>query len=180
MSTLSIAEAAARMGISASGVRRLIAAGSLRSIRLSGRRVGIEAADLEAYVAACTVLVTVPVAVPVAPLPPRRPTAAVIDSTVYIIDEGDDEGPVKIGVTGVGQTAVVRLATLQTGNPRKLRIVHVGPGDYGVESYVHFLLAEWRLCGEWFSRSDTVKAFIVAARASGYYVAIDLIANMRR
>lgn len=52
---------------------------------------------------------------------------------IYLIGEADD-GPIKIGHS---QDPVSRLRTMQTGNPRRLRIEHVLVGDMGLEKLLH-------------------------------------------
>lgn len=54
-------------------------------------------------------------------------------SFVYFIGHRDD-GPVKIGYA---KNPLKRLRTMQTGNPRQLRIEHVIVGDRGVEQLLH-------------------------------------------
>lgn len=53
---------------------------------------------------------------------------------VYVIGEAD--GPLKIGVS---KDPVGRLRTMQTGNPRRLRIEHVLVGDQHLEKLLHEL-----------------------------------------
>ena len=50
---LSLKNAAATAGVSLSTLKRLIAAGALRKVRISEGRVGIFAADLEDYLRSC-------------------------------------------------------------------------------------------------------------------------------
>lgn len=54
-------------------------------------------------------------------------------SYVYIISEGDD-GPVKIGLA---KDPIARVRTMQTGNPRRLRIEYVLVGDGELEALMH-------------------------------------------
>lgn len=71
---------------------------------------------------------------------------------IYFIQAVDEpEGPVKIGFTdrAVGK----RLAALQTGNPRELRVVALTNGDRDTETYLHRRFAASRMCGEWFKWS---------------------------
>lgn len=53
-------------------------------------------------------------------------------SFVYFIGEAD--GPIKIGVS---KDPISRLRTMQTGNPRRLRIEHVLLGDMAIEKLLH-------------------------------------------
>ena len=77
--------------------------------------------------------------------------------TIYIAEEVGCDYAVKIGVTD--RDVENRLAELQTGNPRKLRIVRVLEGDEAEERRLHELFAEERLLGEWFRLSDRVRQF---------------------
>jgi Meiotically up-regulated gene 113 len=76
---------------------------------------------------------------------------------IYFIGEiGADNKPngiVKIGYTD-GDSAKDRLASLQSGNPRRLRILKEIKGDRDAERLLHELFAEWRLSGEWFASSQ--------------------------
>ena len=73
---------------------------------------------------------------------------------LYIISEGPD-GPVKIGRSF---SAKSRLATLQTGNARPLKIAaaYTMPMDEVIEAeqYLHEELGRHALVGEWFELSE--------------------------
>lgn len=65
---------------------------------------------------------------------------------VYVIQaEGDT--PIKVGKA---VDVPNRIAGLQTGNPRQLRLLHVLPGDGELEWQLHYRLRDCRLIGEWF------------------------------
>lgn len=98
-----------------------------------------------------------------------------VESRVYIIDEGSDDSPVKIGQSGGHDGCAFRLASLQTGNPRRLRQVFVGVGGYDLEQFIHKQLAPWRMAGEWFERSPKVAAFVTDAMLYGYRTALEKI-----
>jgi len=66
---------------------------------------------------------------------------------LYII-QSDLEGKIKIGRS---IQPYKRLKQLQTGNPNKLRMIHVFENMGHLESYLHDVLSSFRLCGEWFS-----------------------------
>ena len=66
---------------------------------------------------------------------------------LYII-QSDLEGKIKIGRS---IHPYKRLKQLQTGNPNKLRIIHVFKNMGYLESSLHEQLSEFQLCGEWFS-----------------------------
>lgn len=68
-------------------------------------------------------------------------------SYVYVIRAGKNN-PVKIGVA---KKPLVRLKTLQTGNPQTLRLLLVVPGGERLEAALHHRFAEYRLDrSEWF------------------------------
>lgn len=70
---------------------------------------------------------------------------------VYVIAEPDGEYA-KVGVT---QSPLVRLCTLQTGNPRRLSLIYqeelpTRDMAYQAEYRAHGAMLRWRLEGEWF------------------------------
>lgn len=65
----------------------------------------------------------------------------------YIIAANPYDGWAKIGRTDYDPLR--RLATLQTGNPRRLEVVAMWPVD--AEDTLHRLLADLRGVGEWFA-----------------------------
>jgi hypothetical protein len=67
-------------------------------------------------------------------------------SFVYLI--GEEEGPVKIGVA---TNPVKRLRTMQTGNPRRLRIEWVLVGDGDLEKMLHKV---WQSFGIWSTKNE--------------------------
>jgi hypothetical protein len=76
-------------------------------------------------------------------------------SYVYLISESD-EGPVKVGVAG---NPYARIRELQTGNPKRLRLVHTWalfdrPGAFTVERLVLEEMSEYRLSGEWIDADE--------------------------
>lgn len=72
--------------------------------------------------------------------------------TLYVLQEEGD-GPVKIGWVNAWMPVEWRMSTLQTGNPRALRIVRVFPGmPKRIERLLHRRLRQWRIRGEWFDR----------------------------
>lgn len=72
-------------------------------------------------------------------------------SLVYVVRVAG-ESAVKIGVA---VDVPARIATLQTGNPRKLELLHVFPNTARLELALHSSLADERLIGEWFDGSRT-------------------------
>jgi hypothetical protein len=84
-------------------------------------------------------------------LPPRRQTVPPIwrhrTGYVYFIQEVGG-GPVKIGFA---LTPTDRLRALQTGNPRKLRIVRTVRCEFrAYERHLHRYYAPFHLAREWF------------------------------
>lgn len=82
----------------------------------------------------------------------QRPYPA---SYVYVIRAGEDS-PIKVGLA---KDVQARMATLQTGNPRKLRVLYVLPGDLELEWQLHNRLQGQRLVGEWFDGPE-IPAFL--------------------
>lgn len=66
--------------------------------------------------------------------------------SVYFIQEGEN-GPIKVGHAA---NPLHRLASLQTGNPRELRLVGSIPGGAKDEKRIHEWLSPWWIRGEWF------------------------------
>lgn len=71
-------------------------------------------------------------------------------SFVYVIQANGDT-PIKVGVA---KDVHARMRTLQTGNPRQLRLLYVVPGAHALETKFHRQLRHSRLCGEWFDGPD--------------------------
>lgn len=72
---------------------------------------------------------------------------------VYFI--GCANGPVKIGFASDMEQ---RLAGIQTGNPRLLRIQAAAPGDRELEREYHRRFKAHRLQGEWLTRCPEIIA----------------------
>lgn len=53
-----------------------------------------------------------------------------------------------------------RVKTLQTGNPVKLRVKAILPGDHKTETGLHEMFKHLRVAGEWFRYTDELKWFI--------------------
>jgi hypothetical protein len=67
-------------------------------------------------------------------------------SFVYVV-QGEPGTPIKVGVA---KDPMARLRGLQTGNPQRLRILCVIPGDHALETALHDRLRDSRVLGEWF------------------------------
>jgi hypothetical protein len=81
--------------------------------------------------------------------------------TVYVLDDGD---AIKIGHTE--KQVAIRVASLQTGNPRVIRtIATIAGASSDVETHLHNEFAQWNRRGEWFDR-DKLHGF--AATAGGW------------
>src|SRR5712691_8608308 len=85
--------------------------------------------------------------------PDDRPFTTEVSCT-YFLQAGRD-GPIKIGST---RNLIVRLRTLVAMSPIPLRLLGVMKGDH--EEDCHVRLGAFRLHGEWFAPSETVKEFI--------------------
>lgn len=103
-------------------------------------------------------------------------------SFVYVItdDPLDPDHPVdgakniKIGFTSDANIAN-RIRQLQTGNPRRLRIVEIHEFKNDemarqIESLCHWNLATQKINGEWFEYSERTTSILASiARLSNYY-----------
>jgi ORF6N domain len=85
--------------------------------------------------------------------PEERPFTTEVPCT-YFLQAGRD-GPIKIGST---RNLIVRLRTLGAMSPVPLRLLGVMKGDH--EEDCHVRLGAFRLHGEWFAPSETVKEFV--------------------
>lgn len=67
---------------------------------------------------------------------------------VYLISDGEYTkiGKADNGIDGVNN----RLLSLQTGNPKELKIIKTFKGSYSLESLLHRSLSNYRVRGEWF------------------------------
>jgi hypothetical protein len=74
---------------------------------------------------------------------------------------------VKIGFTSSGRTLRMRLRTLQTGAPKRVRLVGAVPGTIEDERRAHAALAEHRRNGEWFKSSEFVMRYLSMAMLAG-------------
>jgi hypothetical protein len=78
---------------------------------------------------------------------------------IYFIQREDDpRSPVKIGFTA--RDPSIRLSSLQTGSPDRLKIIHTIQGSVNGERELHRKFAKNRTSGEWFSWSDEIACFI--------------------
>jgi hypothetical protein len=68
--------------------------------------------------------------------------------------------PVKIGFTETEKGIYARLASLQTGNPNKLKVIRFEKACYGHEQYLHEKYGYLRLEGEWFKRNKQLIEYI--------------------
>lgn len=76
---------------------------------------------------------------------------------VYFIQSGD-AGNIKIGTTSGDPR--LRLGSLQTGNPEKLRLLVAVPGGVRVEHSLHARFASARVTGEWFEPTKELVSFV--------------------
>lgn len=77
-------------------------------------------------------------------------------SFVYVI-KADGDSPIKVGKS---DDHAKRLDSLQTGNPRRLRLLHVLVGGLDLEWQLHQMLKDHRMVGEWFD-GPKVPEFLV-------------------
>ncbi|MEE7491065.1 hypothetical protein MOTC310_11585 [Methylobacterium oryzae] len=82
---------------------------------------------------------------------------------IYFISRPDDPTyPVKVGYTGA--SLYMRVANVQVGNPYRLDVIASCEAHYTVELKLHLRLAECRLLGEWFTRTDLLREAMKAAK----------------
>jgi hypothetical protein len=72
-----------------------------------------------------------------------------------------DSLDIKIGYTG--ESAEVRLAQLQTGNPAGLRLLAEIPGERADEYELHLRFAACRVRGEWFRPTPELLSYLLSA-----------------
>jgi len=77
--------------------------------------------------------------------------------TVYFIQSKTDDSCVKIGFT---QDLAARVKNLSVSHANGVAVLATMPGGKETESYLHDLLAEHRIGGEWFRCSDQVRDLI--------------------
>lgn len=78
------------------------------------------------------------------------------ESYVYVLQSETAGTPIKVGIA---RDVKARIATLQTGNPQRLRLLHVVPGDHVLEWNFHRRLRSGHVLGEWFD-GPAVKSFL--------------------
>jgi len=77
--------------------------------------------------------------------------------SIYFIQAGEN-GPIKIGFTnGDGKT---RMAQLQTGNNKKLKLLFIYTGGTVTEKELHWFHRYHRVRGEWFNNVPEIHAEI--------------------
>lgn len=80
------------------------------------------------------------------------------ETCVYVV-QPEQEPFVKIGFTASPMSA--RLADLQVGNPRALRVIERIPADeMADEGTIHVILDEYRVRGEWFRYEGDVFSMV--------------------
>lgn len=90
--------------------------------------------------------------------PPMFQHERVTERWIYFA-QGDDGGPVKIGVTL--NDPRVRIDKLQTGYPfGRLRLVGLLRGSTLTEHLIHGRFKRLRMCGEWFAPSPELLEFV--------------------
>lgn len=87
-------------------------------------------------------------------------------SGIYFIQQGE-AGPIKIGWS---KNVRSRLASLQTANPQRLRLLLVLEGEERDERRLHDWFGLERLGGEWFKSDGEVATFVASQKAAQKHV----------
>lgn len=74
---------------------------------------------------------------------------------------------------GFSKTPEKRVATLQTAQPERIKLLGIANGSRREEQLLHYFLQQHRLEGEWFQRSATVKRAVAIALTLGVPSAIE-------
>lgn len=98
---------------------------------------------------------------------------------VYVI-KAQGDSPIKVGKA---ENVMTRLAQLQTGNPRKLDLLHVLVGYSELEWQLHRRLRRCRVQGEWFD-GEPITRFLefvedLSSRMSASYADTGIIPHWR-
>lgn len=104
-------------------------------------------------------------------LPGRLVEIGAETGLVYAIQSVIHGSPVKVGYSNAAGMEG-RVASLQTGNPYRLRVLATAGAYMSHEQRAHKVLAPDRLTGEWFGWSPRVAAFVAALRSQGIEYAI--------
>lgn len=75
--------------------------------------------------------------------------------TVYIVQAGGQNGPVKIGYAA-DESVTSRMRSLQTGSAEILTLLRLIPGMAATEAWLHNKFKDNRLRGEWFEFSEDI------------------------
>jgi hypothetical protein len=87
------------------------------------------------------------------PLRRRRALDTKLGGSIYFVQAGGGDAPIKIGFsTDVAQ----RLADLQVANPRELRLLLVVSGTEDIEAAFHHRFRKHHIRGEWFHPASLV------------------------
>lgn len=76
---------------------------------------------------------------------------------VYLV-QGDPGTPIKVGLAMSGARA--RIASLQTGNPQELRLLHILAGNRTLEWNLHARFKAHHVRGEWFDPPTDELVFV--------------------
>lgn len=89
--------------------------------------------------------------------------------TIYFVGEVSPEtrafSAVKIGHIGPEEKVAQRLATLQTGNPRELRLYASFEGLRTEEKFLHGFFRAFRVRNEWFLPESRLMSFIATCQS---------------
>ena len=83
---------------------------------------------------------------------------------IYFVQAGDD-GPIKIGTSNNPES---RIDSLQTANPNKLKILHIGPGKRTREKAIQRHFHHLSISGEWYCPEEDLLNFIDYLNGRGF------------
>lgn len=87
-------------------------------------------------------------------------TAADVRGIVYCLYEDGIRERVKVGFTAAD--VAKRVSDLQTGNPRRLRVLATAKGTIRDERRLHVQLGPWKVLNEWYDIVDETPQRIIA------------------
>jgi len=97
------------------------------------------------------------------------------ESTIYYIQAGGDNGPIKIGYSHYRENIERRLKDLQLAHYEELRLLAWHPGGTYEEARIHGVFDSYRKQGEWFECAPELREFIAFLREGCDYLPSKLL-----